>query len=695
MNFDKSNANGRFTLRLELTENAYSLVDNTSPVVWALKLIANTSYRFSDYTIGYSVTLNGDVVASQAKGVKSYSIASNGTLTLASGTYTAKHNADGSLDMPVAWAIEMASEDYTPGNLSGTGTMELDAIPRASTAGATDAYIEATTTITVNRKSDGYTHSIAYKFGSLSGYIDANGTTSTTEKKITATSIAFTLPSAWYKQIPDAAYGDCTITAKTYSGTTQIGTAQTSTFRARANPETCSPTVSVTAQDTNSAAVALTGSNKKILRGVSTLQVKTTATAQNSATIKQIDVFCGTQTNYNASTTFTFSEPVDSAEVRVVVTDSRGLQTTAYASGLTLIEYFAPVLYAAYSRVDPTSGDVNVTVSGKWFNGSLGKVANTLAVEVRFKPSTQSDWSDTDNPYYTVTLTKKDNEFSGKLVISGLSYDKAWTVRTRATDKICAYGGIQDAIYYQSTVPKAIPIAHWGEDDYWMEVLLHARGGLEAYAGAYSYSSSSDDTETAFQSWLNTQLNKMDDGSYREVAWDCYPAITGNRVYSRLYRHNADNAHLVGCSYNGNMYLKRKTAGSWQSTTTMEVNAPGSKPYLEAGDSITISGGAFAGYITTSAKDLFFTIPLAKACIASSVSITGSVIGRGVGGYIVGTSYDTSSISMSGGSGYTVKTAITPAGINVYFNFTAAITGATNNTPVTVCPDSQLKITFS
>ena len=116
----------------------------------------------------------------------------------------------------------------------------------------------------------------------------------------------------------------------------------------------------------------------------------------------------------------------------------------------------------------------------------------------------------------------------------------------------------------------------------------------------------------------------------------------------------------------------------------------GVKYQYGAGDSISMGnqGGAFAGYISSSTKTLFFTIPLDKPIIASNISISGSIIGRGINGYINGTSYsDSTAINLSGSDTYSVSAVKRNYGcITVTVTFTSAITNATNNTPVVVTP---------
>lgn len=152
--YSVDNSNKRFTLKLTLTEGNYSIAENSSPVSYTLELIANTSYNFGKYSIGSSITLGGINVHHQARTpTKQYSIADYGTLVLASGSKTFTHNADGSLELSVAYSIDMAADDHTAGALSGSGKMTLVKIPRYATANQS-LNNKTETTITMNWSSD-------------------------------------------------------------------------------------------------------------------------------------------------------------------------------------------------------------------------------------------------------------------------------------------------------------------------------------------------------------------------------------------------------------------------------------------------------------------------------------------------------------------------------------------------------------
>lgn len=176
--FSVNNSNNRFTLTLTVTETSYSDADNTSTLAWSLDLKANTSHHFELYSIGLSVLLNGTTVKSQTRAQRiQYSIASNGTVNLAKGSgFVVKHNDDGSKSIPVVFSIDMATESYTPGPLSKTGTMALTTIARYSTltipSGST---LGNQQTITVTRPTSG-THTVTWVCGDKKGTLCTNST---------------------------------------------------------------------------------------------------------------------------------------------------------------------------------------------------------------------------------------------------------------------------------------------------------------------------------------------------------------------------------------------------------------------------------------------------------------------------------------------------------------------------------------
>lgn len=241
--FSVSSSNG-FTLTLTVTEGTPSTENNNSPVTYSLAL-KNKSYNFDLYAIGYSVSIDGTVVASQVRSTtKQYSMMSdNMTLTLCSGSKTIAHKDDGSKSISVAFSIDMAKASYTPGPMSGTGSMALTTIARATQPTLSPSSVTMGNTMTINlpRAASSFTHDVSYSFGSLSNVSIQTGAT---------TSASWSVPLDLAKQIPNAPSGTGIITVVTKNNGSPIGT-KTASFtaivpdNASTKPD-CSFTISAT-----------------------------------------------------------------------------------------------------------------------------------------------------------------------------------------------------------------------------------------------------------------------------------------------------------------------------------------------------------------------------------------------------------------------------------------------------------------
>lgn len=442
--FSSPTTSNGFTLALTLVENSTDMVANTSSVTYTL-VLKSGAWHFSQYRLGAKIVLGGTVVASRDKDTASQvSLSANSSLTILSGTTTIAHNTDGTKTLSVAFSIDMAKDSYAPGPINVTGqSMTMTMIPRASTIGATDANIGAVSMIAVNKKSSTYTHSIAYKFGSLSGYITSSGSISSTEVKFSATSVSYTVSKGFYAQIPNAKTGVCTLTCKTYSGTTQVGNAQTCTFTVTAAEANCKPTVSGAVVDSNDVTKALTGNDNKLVRYYSTALCTITATAKNHATISSKTIGGATV----SGTTRTIPN-VESGRVTFAAKDSRGYSDSDTVNA-TMVPYVKLTNNAVGTRTEPTTGNAKLTIKGDYFNGSFGAVNNALTVK----------WRSSGGTYVTVTPTISGNTYSADVALSGLDYTQAYNYEVEVSDKLAS-------VTKTVTIGKGVPVFDWGENDF-------------------------------------------------------------------------------------------------------------------------------------------------------------------------------------------------------------------------------------
>ena len=442
--FDRySGVSNGYILDLILTEEAIDATANTSHVSYKLQLRSGPSNRF-DWEFTSTLSLNGIHVAESTAGKY---LDYNSTWVLLEGQVTIAHNANGLLDMPFSAVVTPwnGGTQYTPPELTLSGKMSLTSIARASTIAASSAYIEETSTIVVSRKNSGYTHSIRYKFGGLTGYLaDATGTHSDTEVKLSDTTILFPVPASFYAQIPNTPSGVCTLTCITYSGDTQIGEPQTATFAATASEIKCDPVVSGTAIDTDATSTALTGKNTTFISGITDVLCTVNATARNGASIKARYV------NGKEITGTSLNIPdIDTASVVLRAVDSRGYAAEYIVPGLSIVDYTELSASANAWRLDPTDGTAMLEVYGNYYPGSFGASTNNL--QIRYCIGS-GDW-------VAVTPEISDGSYRMRQSLSGLDYRQRFTLTVQVEDSL-------QMIEKQVQLGKGVPIFDWGEEDF-------------------------------------------------------------------------------------------------------------------------------------------------------------------------------------------------------------------------------------
>lgn len=441
--------NSSHPIRLYVTySTSQDVSSNTSTITCGMYVTTPASY----YDIGPWRDFNGSYVGTSSNTFDGSIPNFAGTRTLVSGkTFTVNHNSDGTGSATIYWHWGVNSSWGGFVNPSGSFTISLPTIPRASSVSCTTANIGSNATISINRASSSFTHTLTYSFGSLTGTIAT---------KTSGTSVNFALPTTFYSQIPNAQSGWGTIYCDTYNGSTLIGSSSC-TLTARCSESACKPTISGSVSDTNATTVALTGSNQKFVKYYSKASVTSSASARNSATLSSQKVTCGSKSISSASGTI---NGVDSGTFAFSATDSRGFTTTQTLTK-TLINYVKLTCVMA-AQAASTSGVAKINVSGNYWDGNFGAVTNTLTIQYRYKTNngSYSAWTDA-----TSTVSKSNNAYSTVISISGLNYINSYTFQCRAVDKLATV--VSNA---QSTKTK--PVFDWGEDDFNINGTLKLNG---------------------------------------------------------------------------------------------------------------------------------------------------------------------------------------------------------------------------
>lgn len=371
--------------------------------------------------------------------------------------HTITHNADGTARLYVQGSISCDGSSTT-----SSFNKSITTIQRMSTITATRANIGEVSQLTISRKNTGYTHSIQYAFGSLSGYILADGSTTTSETKISAESIGFTVPTTFYAQIPSAKEGLCTLTIKTYNGSTQIGSAQTGTFYADvADNANNRPGLSTSVVDINDKTKALTDIDTKLIKGYSTARVAYSASGKNSASIKTVTINGETVTSSPKDYTH-----FDANTISVIATDSRGFSTTA-TPAYTMLEYFDPSISMSAKRTAPTESEIKMSFSGNFYNKSFGTVANALTLSWVYRIKGDTSWTTggdlTLNTHYKIsgdTFYSGTGSSASEISLGKIfSYENTYEIGITYGDKL--YGPVTTV----TTVSKGKPVIGWKDKE--------------------------------------------------------------------------------------------------------------------------------------------------------------------------------------------------------------------------------------
>ena len=418
---------------VQWSQNSQNIEDNSTIINWSCGFHPGHKYYLNAIKMS-SVVINGVEVYS---GGTYSNITDYQDRTFASAVLKIAHTPDGSKSFTVSGFSGWIYESGT--TYASSQTFTLPTIPRASSVSCSTANIGSNATITINRASTSFTHTLTYSFGSLS---------ETIATKTSSTNVSWTIPTSFYAQIPNSKSGTGTITCDTYNGSTLIGSKSTS-FTATVSESDSKPTLSPTVSDSNSATTALTGNSSKFIKYYSNASVATGAKARNSATLKSQKITCGAKSLTSASGTI---NAVESGSFTFSATDSRGY-TTTQTLNKTLIEYIK-LTCSLNAGAPTTAGVATLKISGNYWDGTFGAVANTLTVQYRYKAQGGSYGS-----WTTVSATKSNNTYNATATISGLNYQTTYVFQARAVDKLATKNTDEQA-------RRTTPVFDWSKNDF-------------------------------------------------------------------------------------------------------------------------------------------------------------------------------------------------------------------------------------
>ena len=584
-------------------------IENNTSYVYVYGTLTTDSNTYNGYNTAYYNFSASQGSQSFATGNIYFSVGKNNTKTFSATLGPFQHNSDGTLgDVSVASRCYVVP-GYSSTDFNRTATISMGTIPRASSIGDVSGNIGATVTIPIDRKSNDFTTTLTYTFGSLSGTI---------ADKTSSTNPSWTIPTNFYTQIPNAKSGTGTITCTTYSGNTQIGSSVSRTLTANAVENNVNPTVtisSVVETDTK-----LTAKTTAYIKGYSKPKVTFSASARSSASLSSLHVN-GVSVPTN-TTQYTINN-INTSAITVTATDSRGYSTNATYTLTPFDNYTSPnATFTTLTRNTPTNGQIDIVYSGTWYNGNFdvsgGTQANTLNVTLQYKESGTSTWTN----YGTLTPTISSNNFSQTITIGdngtvgGLfDYTKAWDIKLTLKDYLCDGDTGYDAIPVSGSITKGKPV-FWWDDDLHVEGDLYLQGSkllnmLHPVGEVYLTTSSTFNPNTAFGgTWTQltgNQYLRIMSGNMAQTGGS--NTITVDNLPS--HSHTMSHSHGFGADF----YL-RHGAGSG-----VEIAA--------AGTNTTVTDGAYSstwgnGFVTQTYSHHPDKVAISGTTGASSASSTGS-----------------------------------------------------------------------
>lgn len=192
------------TPSITITQNSQSIANNTSSIT--VKCYVTTSGgSYNNYSPSGKCTINGTTYSF------SHSIPVNTKTLVYSKTVTVGHNTDGTKTVSASFTF---NTELYEGTIKASTSKKLTTIPRTTTPSLSASSVKPGGSITISmpRASSSFDHTLTYSCGKSSGTIGSNLGTSKT----------WTVPTSFITQNPNGNQ-TCTITCKTYSGSTYIG----------------------------------------------------------------------------------------------------------------------------------------------------------------------------------------------------------------------------------------------------------------------------------------------------------------------------------------------------------------------------------------------------------------------------------------------------------------------------------------
>lgn len=333
-----------YVMSVSWSEGSTNIANNTT-VISANGSFAGPNISFDSWQTYYlrlywhDNNTNTDTLFATSAGFTSAG-QSYGTKSV-SGKITVTHKSDGSLSGYVKLRFDApgTSGGWSPGTTDlNTKWTACTTIARASSIDISGNQLGSGVSVTIDRKSNSFTHKVEYKF------VESDWTTASSNA---ATSCSFTPPVSLATQIPSAETGALTVRVTTFNGSTQIGDPVTKSVNLKV-PTNIVPSLSgLSASRIDNGVPSGWGI---YVKGKS--QVKITASGANGAQGSTIAGYSITGPGLSVNTSSGTSEVLSSTGTLTytcAVTDTRG-RTASKTVSINVVDYTYPNISMSAER---------------------------------------------------------------------------------------------------------------------------------------------------------------------------------------------------------------------------------------------------------------------------------------------------------------------------------------------------------
>ena len=452
---------GKFKLWAKIVST--DIANNRTKVAYDWDFETTAGYSASSYDAQDYVTAAGWNSAEY----RTYS----GSGNLRHGEEWITHNADGTKSSSCSGRTRMGGIGVDTDWVSAS--FDLPRIPRASVPTCSPNPLTigssgATLTVNTNRKASSFTHTIKVQCGSWSWTSSARAVGASTTVSIPYSVIAqFSATSKT---------ATATITCTTFSGTTQIGSAQTCSCTFQINTSVDHPNVgTATFTEGNARVAAIVNTPNTFVQGISTLVMSVPITASGSYT--QLNK--ATVSNGSDNRTYTLSGTSGTVSYSLANNRTTWLTITAYDKrgttavskpSWTLLPYAPLTVTGTVGRTSATGSVAVGQVSGVAYGGDYGQSTNSLTISYRYKEHDSSTWIDGAETF-TKALNDGQQTYTQAMTFSeSFDYQKQYDVEFSVSD-------LFSTATYTAQLMQGLPILSWDETevDVWGSLHIHDR----------------------------------------------------------------------------------------------------------------------------------------------------------------------------------------------------------------------------